>query len=425
MIKNTDLLEETSKVSDLLNITEQVAAFSNRLATVPRSSIIALVGPFGVGKSTMLYQIMQSQKDTVTWIEFDAWKYPNRDNLWEGFVLDVAESAGKSDLAVKKIDGKSTKSAWVDIVTDVVSILSDKLEGIDVLDKFTSLFKASPATRVFELQAILKTLIEVQENDLVIVVEDIDRSGDSGVFFLETLKHFLRTVKLSRRVIVVVPIANQNYFAHIDSYLKSVDFFDFLETKEIKLDNFVTQVFEEELFQSEKRDFSNHIVWTGSVRKLQTISFLEALFKEMPSMNLRLLKLILRKSNVVYNKMILDGHEPDFRVVLCIESSKYFKKTADSNETYFDEFKRLNFVSTGNVFSIFLSAMVNNKSSLYVSRKDGEGVTVVELLNTTSQFKFVSKDIEDGQVFPYEPWSYRDHYEGFLAFSVLSTYLKY
>ena len=63
--------------------------FSKKLDSLSGRSIIALVGPFGSGKSTMLHQIMTSRLEKEFWFEFDAWKYPDRKDLWEGFVLDL------------------------------------------------------------------------------------------------------------------------------------------------------------------------------------------------------------------------------------------------------------------------------------------------------------------------------------------------
>ena len=75
------------------------------------------------------------------------------------------------------------------------------------------MFAASPAKRVFEFQEILTAIIKSQKKNIFIVIEDIDRSGDSGIFFLETLKHFLRNLEITvkHRVIAIVPIGDKSY----------------------------------------------------------------------------------------------------------------------------------------------------------------------------------------------------------------------
>lgn len=424
VIKNPNLIEETSKTEDLFNVSKLSTAFAERVNSVPTKSLIALVGPFGVGKSTMLHQIALSDSVDRTWVEFDAWKYPNRENLWEGFVLDIADQVGESGAVFKKIQGKSAKGPIVDIATDVVSLISEKLEGINFLDKFTEFFKKSPATRVFELQKILKGLIEAQSKDLVIIVEDIDRSGDAGIYFLETLKQFLRSISLEKQVTVVVPMANHNYQKNIDSYLKCIDYFDFFENDEISLENFVSQTFEDSLFEGEKRNGRNQIAWTGQTRKLQTISFLESLFKEMTSMNPRLLKLILRKTHIVYRKMQTDGHEPDFRIVLCIEASKYFKNSDDSDVTYFDVFKKGKATDTGSVFSSFFFAMISNSASLY-QKKYAEDKEVLQMRTSDKAFKFITRTGSDLKQFPPEPWVYTSYDDDRDGYGIASVYLNY
>jgi len=424
MIKALELLEETSKSEDLLDVSKISTSFNERISSVPNQSLVSLVGPFGVGKSTMLNQIIESDGDSRVWIEFDAWKYPNRANLWEGFVLDVAEQIGDSGAVFKQVQGKSAKGPIVDIATDVVSLISEKLEGINFLDKFTDFFKKSPATRVFELQKILKGLIESQSKDMVIIIEDIDRSGDSGIYFLETLKQFLRSVSLSKKVTVVVPIANHNYHANIDSYLKCIDYFDFFTSDEIKLDNFVTRTFEDALFTGEKRNGQGQIAWTGSSRKVQTVSFLESLFKEMPSMNLRLLKLILRKTDIVYKKILKDGHEPDFRVVLCLEASKYFKINSDDSETtYYEDYKKRGMSDTTSVFSAYLFAMLGNSNSLYEKEYINDKETHV-LKRSVSAFNFIERKGDSAQ-FPSEPWSYKSWNNDSAGYAVAKFYLDY
>lgn len=422
MIKNLNLLEETSKLGDLLDVTTQIEAFGDRLNSVPDQSIIALVGPFGAGKSTMLHQILLSDAGAKTWIEFEAWKYPHRSYLWEGFVLDVAEQVGESGAVIKKVEGKSSKSAVVDIATDTVSLISENLSGINFLDKFTTFFKTSPATRVFELQQILKGLIESQERDLVFVIEDIDRSGDAGVYFLETLKQFLSSIDLDKRIVVIVPIANHNYQKNIDSYLKCIDLFDFFELEDIQLDNFVSQTFKDELFIGEKRNDRYQIAWSGANRKSQTISFLEGLFKEMSSMNMRMLKLIIRKSNIVFKKLEKDGYQPDFRIVLCIEASKYFKKNDSSEETFFDEFKKNKRTGTSSIFATFLFAMIANAESLY-DRKNNDGVESYELRAPHKEFKFIIREDGDVSKLPSEPWIYYSSDDDGVGYGVASFYL--
>jgi RecA/RadA recombinase len=417
MIQNTELLNETSKLEDLLNLEKRTKAFDERINSLPNQSVIALVGPFGVGKSTMLHQIMVSHSDEQQWIEFEAWKYPNRDHLWEGFVLDIAEQTGDIKKVKKQLAGKSGKSVVVDIGTDILSLVSDKFEGLQLLDKFTEFFKKSPATGVFDLQLILKALLENLPEDTFIIIEDIDRSGDAGVYFLETLKQFLKTIELKRKVIAIVPIANENYHKNIQSYLKSIDYFDFWENAPLNLTKFVDAVFKHEFFEGNERQGNGIEIWSGEKRRTQTISFLEGLFKEYPETNMRLIKLILRKADIVYKKQVEDGHSPDFRVTLCIEASKYYKTSSGSNETYFDMFKIRGAVIRGNIFNTLMETVLCNTNSIYLKRFNSNGEETLELLQSPKDFKFIERN---GPNFPSYPWIPGGHgdqeYYGITAF---------
>src|ERR1044072_44610 len=91
-IKNFELLEEHSKVKDLLGFANICDKFTKRVDSLSGAFVMALVGPFGSGKSTMLHQIMAKRTNQELWVEFDAWKYPDRKDLWEGFVLDLAKA---------------------------------------------------------------------------------------------------------------------------------------------------------------------------------------------------------------------------------------------------------------------------------------------------------------------------------------------
>ena len=62
----------------------------------------------------------------------------------------------------------------------------------------------------------------------------------------------MRTAGLTNKIIVIVPMANDNYQKNIDSYLKSIDYFEFFERGIIKLNQFVDEIFDEELFSGQQ-----------------------------------------------------------------------------------------------------------------------------------------------------------------------------
>lgn len=416
-IQNGDLLEEKSNIKDLLDFKSTCDKFSKKLDSINGSGVIALVGPFGSGKSTMLNQLSLNRPNEK-WFEFDAWKYPDRQNLWEGFVLDTLASIDKTELekAKKEISGTQNNDKKT-----LVTTLS-KIPGFAALEGLNHFLATTPAKRVCDIQEILNKHLQKIDKDLVIIIEDIDRSGDAGIFFLETLKQFLRTYIFKKRIIIVVPMANDNYEKNIDSYLKSIDYFEFFETPDIKLENFVNEIFDPKLFE-DQQNRGNQIIWTGVNRKSQLISFLEGLFKEIPSMNMRLLKLILRKANIVYKNEIEDGFDPDFRVTICIEASKYFKRDSKSDETFFNFFKSKNYVESGTIFSAFLVTMLINEKMIYTVNHSGPKPTL-SLMRSQFNFKFIEREGDNVGQFPSTPWQY-GMFPDDKGYGITSFYIKY
>lgn len=76
-----------------------------------------------------------------------------------------------------------------------------------VIKNFNHFLHTSPAKRTFEIQKILlEQFSNIPEKKLFIIIEDIDRSGDSGIYFLETLSHFLKNEKIDKKIICIIPI---------------------------------------------------------------------------------------------------------------------------------------------------------------------------------------------------------------------------
>jgi predicted KAP-like P-loop ATPase len=189
-IGNESLIKESHKMDDLFDVKEQKQSFEKFLDTLDNSAIAGYLGRFGAGKSTLLHQIKKERekKQEEVWIDFDAWKFPERKELWDGFVLDFAKQIDKKlfNKVKKQIEGNDNRGKKA-----IFNTFSD-LSGIKFLKNFESFFDKTPATRIFEIQDIINEAIEKLDKDIYIVAEDIDRSGKEGLFFLETLSQFLR-----------------------------------------------------------------------------------------------------------------------------------------------------------------------------------------------------------------------------------------
>ena len=249
-IKNPELIEESYQVEDLLDFSSIINYFEERINKIKKNSIIGLIGPYGSGKSTMLYQIYKGKininKDEISnnqtsgselkqqkeqWFVFDAWQYPERKDLWEGFVLDITRQYNQELFknTESQIEGNAEKEEKA-MATAGVEILATFIPGASALKNLPYFFQNSPIKKVYDFQELFLNIINKEiKKDIFIIVEDIDRSGDMGVFFLETLKYFIKTQEknMNHKVMVIVPIGNNAFYksqSTRDSYLKILDY---------------------------------------------------------------------------------------------------------------------------------------------------------------------------------------------------------
>ena len=414
-IKNDKLLMETPKVQDLFNSKEQINSFSGLLDSINKSGSFGFIGGFGTGKSTLIENVKQKrieEKKDEMWVEFDAWKFPDRKDLWEGFVLEFARQIDKEtfEAARKKIDGKNKDDikTLINVISKGVTMF---LPDAGIVKNFNHFFKTSPARRVFEIQESLEGIIKKQKKDIFIIIEDIDRSGDSGIFFLETLKQFFDNIISDNKLVAIVPIANDKFETEKDSFLKCLNFVEYFNFSDIKLDNFVEEVFEEEFIQD-------------PIKKSQLVSFLESAFNidGYNDMTPRLLKFILRKANFNFKRQVDDGLEPDFRLTIIFEFSKYF-----NGSDCFDSFKKSKMIGRGNIFSNSLFMIVEDRENLYININDNSK----KIVNSHLDFNFVERNFSVNnplKVFPSSPlrgWIIEDRRNNKSYYGLCDFYLKY
>jgi len=422
IIKNPKLLEEDYKVDDLLDFSFPIKSFENRLETIEKPSIIGLIGKFGSGKSTMLYQIQKNKNDEELWINFDAWKYPDRKDLWEGFVLDFADQLGERTTTTKKIDGNSSTNDILDVASDITSKLA-LIPGLSILiEAVQKLIKRSPAKRVFEIQAILTQLVVKIDKPIYVIVEDIDRSGDAGIFFLETFKQFIKTLHSKHQFYIIVPISDVNYNKNTDSYLKTLDYLEVFSPSNLGFEKFVNAVFIDSLFEGDvisQKD--GKIKSTGDVRKGQIISFLECLSHTYPDFSIRKLKLILRISVQNFILQSNDGHDPDFRVTLCIEAAKFMKSNNSDDETYFDRFLKNKKVEQSSIFATFIYAMIENRPNFHRLNEINSKIIIQAPVKIT----FIERQGKNPYIdYPSYPWSY-GKFRDDAGIGICTYYLNY
>jgi len=319
MLSDSKFLIEDYRTDDLFAFDVHVDSLKKKIEAVPNKSLLGVVGNYGMGKSTLLEKVHdQLEGDDVMWVHFDAWKYPERTNLWEGFVLDFVRQVAPKDFnkTLKIFDGTSgdvkkklTKAAG--------AALNIPIKGAGpVVGKLADFFTTSPAKRVFQIQSIFADVLQkkdVKDKQIYIVIEDADRSGDAGIYFVETLSHFLRTSSFDNAIKVFVPIAEHSFAEDQESYVKALDYVEFFDLDSRDFTQFVEKIFSANLISNETS--KNHIVeWLQRLVAKYKLSF-------------RDVKFIIRNSESKYQALQAKGYNPDPRIVLIVESQRYIKDT--------------------------------------------------------------------------------------------------
>lgn len=303
-IARSDVLQEDYRVDDLLDFGPICEDFRSLLERVHYNSIIGLIGQYGSGKSTMLYQLAKAAPKNEKWIVFDAWKYPERKDLWEGFVLDLAVQTGHiiSQIA-NTIDGKRDTKLKQELEQFFSGIT---IGAINIGQSIMKLGKPSPATRVFQLQNILLKLINEIDCDFYVIVEDIDRSGDMGIYFLETLRNFVKTNNFTKKITVIVPIGDSNYNERKanDSYTKVLDYHYRFNPKSISFRKLIKAVFD-------------NIALGKSKQSEEQIEQILRVYLMNTRKSIRDVKALLRDTHIRYSRLSADEKSKvDFRVFI-------------------------------------------------------------------------------------------------------------
>lgn len=351
MLQKPEVLNETYKTEDLLDFSDYIKDLRAIVDSSNQMSLIGIVGPYGSGKSVMLESFRRKLRSRHKWVHIDAWKYPDRSDLWEGFVLDFARQIKPKQFkkVLGKLDGTSNDS-WRTLIKTIGTAASFMVPGSDkAIDKLTYFARSSPAKRIFQIQDIFKNLLKDINDPIFVVVEDVDRSGDAGIYFIETLNQFLKDLNVNNVIKVLIPIAETSFSGEKQqAYIKALDYIEFFDVETRSLDRFVDEVFARDITKDPIK--RNHILET-----------LQRLLNNN-GLTYRQLKLVIRNADLKHKAIQDKGLQSDARIVLGIEASRFITTTNSGSITTFSDMRSSKYIEHRTQLGILLYAILLNKT---------------------------------------------------------------
>ncbi len=364
-IKNWESLQEDYR-GGAFGFDEEQKILGDLLDSLPnKNHIIGYVGRFGTGKSTVLESLKNERQITEKWCQFDAWQYPERKDLWEYFVIFLArEILDKEKFkyyhqVIRGMKLPKHSDVFFNWLTAFVALQSPAFTPAPSVIKsvLKVITETDPLKRTEEFQILLKKIIKELDKDLVVVIEDIDRSNDGGIYFIETLSFFLRENTAFHKISIIVPIDRNIYLNNaksLASYEKAIDLF---VQSDLRPDftRFVEDLVDKEV--EENIELAN----------VQIANYLEALYREL-NVNIRRLKQILRNAANKFQSLKNDeSFRYDWKLIILVESMKLILKDDNSNTTFFDAcYSRNEVPSVYTPFGRLLWAIATGSGSLKV-----------------------------------------------------------
>lgn len=359
LVKRPELLKESNRDFDFFNFDKYARNLYNNLKSTSTPTVTTLVGEYGTGKSVLLNEVKKltdesKAKNRPKWIFFECWQYPDKRDLWEALIIElVAEIEDKeldeeanpySDIGGwrSKLSGflSDAKNAlatvlgvalvyWLvfstapDETKDVLMALSTAvalilLASIQILVKPQN---KSAVSRLSDYKQELEETLLKHDGPLYIVLEDVDRAGELGRRFFETVSHFVKEDKFAKKNIkVVVPVAGiddaDKKLLH-DSIDKASDNILYFKPA-FNCDKFITEVFSKEFLDE-------------STKRL-LISTINPLVGR--SVSVRKMKHLLRNALVKHKRLHSKEFESHLAICIAVEFSKHMKSSIGSSTIY-------------------------------------------------------------------------------------------
>lgn len=357
-LKNSDILNETNREFDFFNFNDYAKNLYKSLRSSTGPIVTTLVGGYGTGKSVLLNEVKklsdQSQaQNRPKWVFFECWQYPDKRDLWEGLILETVESiegkprrdkmeASYSDIPSWRVGIanflKDTKAAIATVA--VISVLSFSVFSFAnnlIVNILISLLTAmavvllaaieftmrpdskSSISRLSDYKSELESILKKHQGSLYIVLEDVDRAGDLGTRFFETVAHFIKSTALKQKSIkIIVPISDDTANKELSDSMDKVSDNILHFKPSYKSEGFLKELFTEEFLDDPTKDMLTSIIDPLVGRQI----------------SIRKMKHTLRNAIVKYKRLNTNSFNADLAICIAVEFSKYMKEGYGSSTLY-------------------------------------------------------------------------------------------
>lgn len=360
-VKRPELLKESNREYDFFDFHKYTKNLYKSLSSSSTPTITTLVGGYGTGKSVLLNEVQKlsikvKSNHKPKWVLFECWQYPDKRDLWEAFILDlVARIDGQKKLnevtkSYSNLSGwreelakflGNTRSGLATIVgtillyglvftygrgtqaesmliaftTAAVLVL---LASIEILVRPQS---KSTISRLSDYKTELENTIKNHTGPLYIVLEDVDRAGELGRRFFETVSHFIKDELFSEKNIkVIVPIAgldsdkSKSLHDSVDKASDNILYF----TPKYNCEGFLSEVFSKEFLDEPTKQL--------------LVSIINPLLGG--TINIRKMKHILRNAIIKHQRLLNIDFQSQLAICIAVEFSKYMTVQYGSSSLY-------------------------------------------------------------------------------------------
>ena len=425
-VKDISYLEEDIDTEDLHTSKADAKGFSDWIRKLSKTpAIISVIGTYGIGKTFMLNlakkELGRNRKNTVYFFEFEAWRYAERSTLWRAFVSELDDHVlgtkfehahrarfriwtGKIKRYFRKLFTVGERRiyyliVWIGLLACAIAHLSNQ-SVIAVATLLVALFALifsvihlylqDPLRQQEGSELILKEAFEILAKlgykEIYVVLEDVDRSGDNGLLFLETLSFFIRkklsqdiTDKLS--VKFIVPVSDMSYSKPRQraSFSKAGNYTCLFTISSLNAKRFVDRVFKKRFVTDEIKGYTKKI-------------FQDIIFTQGRGLNLRTWKAIVRgaQAQYIYLKET-KKFSPHPSICMLVEAMKYCH--AAEGTTLFNDCLAEGIIPMGREYKHIVELLVRIHEGLPIGAK----VDYDNIVRISSNPKLTSKSIGTGK----------------------------